>query len=39
MLYCLPRTPVSGFDFQSGASSLFNYFAYGTACSEVGSDC
>ena len=30
---------MSGFDFQSGTGSPFNYFTYGTACSEVEIDC
>lgn len=33
------KTPVSGFDFQTGVGSPFNYFTYGTACSEVEIDC
>lgn len=33
------RTPDIGYDINTNSGTLFNYFTYGVACSEVQIDC
>ncbi len=33
------RTPIDGYNWNTGKGQLYNYYTYGAACSEVEIDC